>query len=105
MIDDLIALLDELQLERVCVVSHSLGSVIALRMAIDHPDRVASLLLVSGAVSFAANSTVGGWKRDLKALSEPGSIAQDGRQPVTHPFITDWLGSRICSSAVEIPGW
>jgi pimeloyl-ACP methyl ester carboxylesterase len=44
----LVELLDQLGLERVTVVGHSLGGVVAMRFAADHPARTASLVLVDG---------------------------------------------------------
>lgn len=53
---DLIALLDELGLDRpVHLVGNSYGGVVALGAAIDHPERVASLLLIE------AHFAVEGW--------------------------------------------
>lgn len=46
---DVAALLDALGIERCDVVGHSLGGVVALRLALDHPTRVRSLLLVTPA--------------------------------------------------------
>jgi 3-oxoadipate enol-lactonase len=44
---DLVALLDELGLQRVVIVGHSYGASVALHAALDHPERVAGLVLVS----------------------------------------------------------
>ena len=48
---DLVALLDHLGLERVVVVGHSMGGFVATTFAAEHPDRVASVLLVDGGLS------------------------------------------------------
>lgn len=42
---DVVAFMDVLQIERAVLVGHSMGSINALRCAIDHPSRVAGLLL------------------------------------------------------------
>lgn len=42
-----LALLDSLQVERAFVVGHSMGGAVALKMGIEHPDRVAGLLLAN----------------------------------------------------------
>jgi len=45
--DDLAALLDALELDAVRLAGHSLGGAVALQFALDHPERVRSLLLVA----------------------------------------------------------
>jgi non-heme chloroperoxidase len=42
---DVVALMDAMEVERAVLVGHSMGSINALRCAIDHPSRVAGLLL------------------------------------------------------------
>ncbi|MEV4106125.1 alpha/beta fold hydrolase [Nonomuraea sp. NPDC049695] len=42
---DVVALLDHLGIERATVIGHSLGGVVAYRMAMDHPERVERLVL------------------------------------------------------------
>ena len=44
--DDAVALLDALGVEKASVVGHSMGSFVALRIAISHPDRVDRLVLI-----------------------------------------------------------
>lgn len=46
-IDTLTGLLDVLGIERATVVGHSMGGLIAIKMAAEHPDRVCGLVLVS----------------------------------------------------------
>jgi pimeloyl-ACP methyl ester carboxylesterase len=43
--DDLLQLLDALQIPRAHLVGHSLGGAVALHLAAEHPDRVASLVI------------------------------------------------------------
>ena len=47
--EDVLRLLDQKGLESVHLVGHSAGAFLALRIALDHPERVRSLILVSGA--------------------------------------------------------
>jgi Predicted hydrolases or acyltransferases (alpha/beta hydrolase superfamily) len=46
--DDLARLLDALGVERAVIVGHSMGGFVAVRTANQHPDRIASLVLVDG---------------------------------------------------------
>jgi pimeloyl-ACP methyl ester carboxylesterase len=48
---DMVAALDALGLERAVVVGHSLGAYIAAALAIAHPDRVRTLVLVDGGLT------------------------------------------------------
>jgi pimeloyl-ACP methyl ester carboxylesterase len=69
---DLLRLLDALELPRAVIVGHSMGGVHALRFAIDHPERVAGLVLAGSAPAFAANAElVDWWRRDIAALTDP----------------------------------
>ncbi|WP_179665561.1 alpha/beta fold hydrolase [Nocardioides panaciterrulae] len=48
---DLALLLDHLEVEQAVVVGHSMGGFVATTFAAEHPDRVASVLLVDGGLS------------------------------------------------------
>lgn len=48
---DMLAVLDHFGLERAVMVGHSLGAYILARLAADHPERVAALVLVDGGLS------------------------------------------------------
>ncbi|WP_328648050.1 alpha/beta hydrolase [Amycolatopsis sp. NBC_00348] len=50
--DDLVAVLDKLSWQRAVLVGHSLGSVAAMLFALDHPDRVSSLVLMGSAAHY-----------------------------------------------------
>lgn len=45
---DLVAVLDHLGVERAVVAGHSMGAYVVARLAAEHPDRVAGLVLVDG---------------------------------------------------------
>ena len=55
---DAVALLDALGMERAIVVGHSMGSQIALRLALDHPGRVHGLVLIGGFAALRRNAAV-----------------------------------------------
>jgi pimeloyl-ACP methyl ester carboxylesterase len=52
---DLESFLDEVGLERVVLVGHSMGAAVAQRFAIDHPERISGLVLVGGFAAFGRN--------------------------------------------------
>ena len=62
---DVVRVLDHLGLEDAVVVGHSMGAFVALRLALDHPDRVRALVLLDG-----------GWPR-----IEDSSEASKGGEP------------------------
>lgn len=49
---DLLAFMDALSLSRAVIVGHSMGASVAQRFAIDHPDRIAALVLMGAFASF-----------------------------------------------------
>ena len=57
--DDAVLLLDRLKIDRAAVVGHSLGSMIAMTLASERPDRVSSIVLVGSTV--LAPVKRGGW--------------------------------------------
>ena len=63
---DLVALLDALGIERARIAGFSLGGTIAMRVAIDHPDRVDRLVLV--ATSSRVGRSAAAWYRERLAM-------------------------------------
>jgi pimeloyl-ACP methyl ester carboxylesterase len=49
---DLLAVLDHVGVQRAVLAGHSMGAYIAARLAAEHPERAAGLVLVDGGVSF-----------------------------------------------------
>ena len=69
-VSDAVAFLDAIGLESAIVAGHSMGSVVAARMAIDHPERVDGLVLMGGAATFTACG-LDGVAGELAELSDP----------------------------------
>ncbi len=65
---DLVALLDAIGVERAHVAGFSLGGTIAMRAAIDHPERVRGLVLV--ATSSRVGRAAADWYRERAAMVE-----------------------------------
>lgn len=69
MVEDVVALLDQLRIDRAHLVGHSMGALIAANVAVSHPQRVASATLIAGpmytdSTTFARESAR--WVRDLE---------------------------------------
>jgi pyruvate dehydrogenase E2 component (dihydrolipoamide acetyltransferase) len=80
--DFVVRFLDQLDIERVHVVGHSMGGAIAARMALDHPSRVASLALVNSA----------GFGPEINAAYTEGFVAAASRRelkPVVEQLFAD----------------
>lgn len=54
---DVARLVDRFALERPALVGHSLGSFVALRHAVDHPQSLSALVMVDGRASFGASGS------------------------------------------------
>ena len=80
---DVVALLDELEIERATVVGHSMGSIVARRVAELHPERVAGLVLI-GAV-----------ETPMAGVSELQSAVESLEDPVPEEFVREFQASTI----------
>jgi len=84
MAGDLAALLDALGIERVHLCGVSMGGMISQTMAIDHPDRVASLALVNTTSEYS-DDQLQAW-RDRAA-----QVLRDGMDAVREGLMARWL--------------
>jgi non-heme chloroperoxidase len=86
MSQDLKAFLDVMGLPRAVIVGHSMGSMVAQRFAVDHPDRVAALVLMG------AFSTI--YQHPGVAEFVASAIAPL-TDPIAPPFAREWQLSTI----------
>jgi pimeloyl-ACP methyl ester carboxylesterase len=86
---DAVALLDALGIERAHVVGHSMGGLIAQRIAIDSPERVDRLVII-GAAASARNDVI----------IEFNEIVQQLEDPIDPAFIRDF---QLGTTAVPLP--
>jgi non-heme chloroperoxidase len=82
---DATAFLDALDVHTAVVVGHSMGSVIAQRLAIDHPGRISALCLV-GAFHSLANS---------EAAQGLAGVVEQMEDPVDPDFVREFQRSSI----------
>ena len=62
----IIALMDYLGMDRILLCGHSLGGALALRVALDHPDRIAGLVIINS--NSAAGTTL--WREETQPRME-----------------------------------
>jgi len=69
---DVAAFMDTLDLEAAVVVGHSMGSAVAQRFAIDHPDRTRGVVLAGSFASMAASPIARGlWDEVVSEMEDP----------------------------------
>ena len=70
--DDLAAFLEALDLGPSVIVGHSMGSAVALRFAIDHPDRTAGLVLAGASPTMTGTAAARAfWDSTVSKLTDP----------------------------------
>ena len=57
-VEDLVAVIDALELQQPVVLGHSMGSYVAARLGVQHPDRVSRLVLVDGGLTVPGSADV-----------------------------------------------
>jgi non-heme chloroperoxidase len=70
--DDVAAFMEALHLGAGIIVDHSMGSAVALRFAIDHPDRSAGLVLMGASATMAGTAAARAfWDTTVSKLTDP----------------------------------
>jgi non-heme chloroperoxidase len=83
---DIAAFMNELALENALVVGHSMGASVALRFALDFPDKVVGLVLMGGFAALRRNS-------DLVAFGESSVLSLT--DPVSPAFAEEFQRSTL----------
>src|SRR3712207_8581447 len=69
---DVAAFLDSQGLDSAVIAGHSMGSTVALRFALDYPERTRGLVPMGALVRFATNPViVGFWEEVVSGLTDP----------------------------------
>ena len=100
---DVVAFLDAMDIERAVLVGHSMGSVNAMRCAIDHPSRVAGLLLAGTMPWFGRPPELLQFHREqIVPLDRPGargaSRARFQRSTLAQPIVPSLLDAFVADS-------
>jgi pimeloyl-ACP methyl ester carboxylesterase len=86
---DIFALMDLLNLKKCHVVGHSLGSLIAQRMNILHPERTLSITLIESAVKCPGNALLT-WAQNGDGKDYLGVHGYDAEQKMPESFLKAW---------------
>ena len=99
---DVAAFLDTIDLGRAVIVGHSLGAAVALRFAIDYPERLRGLVLVDSPATFGSNPVIVELKNVVASLTDPidPSFAREWQesnmaQPVRSAFLDTIVGETL----------
>jgi non-heme chloroperoxidase len=103
---DAVAVLDALGIERAVVAGHSMGSQVALRLALDHPGRVRGLVLIGGFTALGRNAAVRElWNNtvaNLKDPVDPDFVEAFQRSTVARPIPAGFL-DEVVQESLKVP--
>jgi len=103
---DAAAVLDALGLDDAVVVGHSMGSVVAQRLALDHPERVRGLVLLNSFSALARNAGVRElWDGAVAPLRDPIDarfVRAFQAGTVTRPIAADFL-DLVVGESLAVP--
>jgi pimeloyl-ACP methyl ester carboxylesterase len=101
---DAVALLDALDVGKATVVGHSMGSFIAQRVAIDHPERVERLVLIGSAVN-AANEGIIGLNDYVQTLTDPvpREFVHEFQASTIHAPVPDGFLDAVVDESAKLP--
>jgi len=101
--DDVAAFMDAIQLKKAVMVGHSMGSAIALTLALKHPKRVAGLGLIGGGTKLRVAPVI------LEGLGNPNAflptvqmINENSFGPQTPPRIIELAGKRMAETRQSV---
>ena len=101
---DIVALLDTLGIPRAAIVGHSLGSLVAQRLAIDHPSRLTSLVLIASGYTARVDVVIE-MAREVAKLPNPvpDQFARDFQTSViSHPVPPEFL-DLVVGESLKVP--
>jgi pimeloyl-ACP methyl ester carboxylesterase len=99
---DVVGFMDALNIKGAVIVGHSMGSYVAQRFAMDHPERALGLVLIGSFATLRGNAGVEEfWDSAIKDLSDPvdPSLARDFQQStLAQPVPAEFLEMVIAES-------
>ena len=98
---DVLAFMDELELERATIVGHCMGSLVAQRVALDAPQRVGRLVLVSSMTSVRSIEGMSELRQAVESLDGevPAEFARDFQESTVYsPLPADFMDGVVAES-------
>jgi pimeloyl-ACP methyl ester carboxylesterase len=102
---DVAAVLDALAIDRAVIVGHSMGTQVAQRFAIDHPERTLGLVLIAGYATMRDNHVVQELAAAVSALTDPVDpdfVAVFQQSTLAQPVPPGWLDMAVAES-LKVP--
>jgi non-heme chloroperoxidase len=101
---DAVAFLDALGIERAVLVGHSMGSMVARRVAQCHPERVARLVLV-GPILLAVNEAIQGLAAVVNTLTDPvpHEFVREFQAGTAHVPLPEPFLDRVVAESLKLP--
>jgi len=102
---DVVAFMDAFGIHRADLVGHSMGSLVAQRVAIDHPERVRRLVLIGSAADAASNPVLLDLQAFVHTLSDPidpAFVLDFQASTVFQPIPPDFLATVVAES-LKVP--
>jgi non-heme chloroperoxidase len=102
--EDAVGLLDALGVDRATVVGHSMGSLVAQTMALEHPSRVTRMFLVDSATTFETPD-MRLFAQEVAELRDPvpHQVALDFQQSTIHRPIPEELLETFVGESLKVP--
>jgi non-heme chloroperoxidase len=101
---DVIAFLDAHQIDQAIVIGHSMGSMVAQLAAIQHPERVARLILL-GTMTVGGNAGVMEFNTAVQTLADPidPAFVRDFQVSTLHGAVPPEFLENIIAESLKVP--
>lgn len=102
---DVVAFMDELQIERATLVGHCMGSLVAQRVALDAPARVERLVLVSSMTSARHIEGVAELRQAVEALGDavPAAFAREFQEGTVYGPLPEGFMDGVVAESLKVP--